>query len=52
MSVGCNAEDVSYWSSKNSPAFDAVGVVEVLVVVSESNTNAAYDSLLDKGVEV
>lgn len=48
--MGCD-EDVSYWSSKNRPAFDAVGVVTDLVVVKVSKTKAAYDSLLDRGVD-
>jgi hypothetical protein len=38
MSVGFTVEEVSYWSSKKRPAFDAVGVVAVLVVVSVSKT--------------
>jgi hypothetical protein len=45
------AEEVSYCSSKKSPAFDAVGVRADLVVVKLSNTNAAYDSLLESGVD-
>ena len=43
-------EVVSYWSSKNRPALDAVGVVMDLVVVSESKTKAANDSFLESGV--
>ena len=42
---------MSYWSSKNKPDFEAVGVVAVLVVVSASKTNAAKDSFFDSGVE-
>ena len=45
-------EAVSYWSSKNKPAFDAVGVVAVLVVVRASKTNEAKESFLESGVEV
>ena len=51
MSVGLTVEDVSYWSSKNRPALDAVGVVAVLVVVKVSKTYAARDSFVDNGVE-
>lgn len=51
MSVGLTVEDVSYWSSKNRPALDAVGVVAVLVVVKVSKTYAASDNLVDNGVE-
>jgi hypothetical protein len=51
MRVGYIAEEVSYWSSKKRPAFDAVGVRADLVVVKLSNTNAAYESLLESGVE-
>ena len=51
IKVGCNVDEVSYCSSKNRPAFEAVVVVTVLVVVSESKTNAAKDNLFDKGVE-
>jgi len=38
MSVGLTDEAVSYCSSKNRPAFDAVGVVAVFVVVRVSKT--------------
>lgn len=51
MSVGLTDEEVSYWSSKNSPDFEAVGVVAVLVVVKVSKTYAASDSLVDSGVD-
>jgi hypothetical protein len=51
MSVGFTVEAVSYWSSKNNPAFDAVGVVAVLVVVKVSKTYADRDSLVDNGVD-
>lgn len=51
MRVGLTAEDVSYWSSKNKPALEAVGVVAVLVVVKVSKTYAASDSFEDNGVE-
>lgn len=43
-------DPVSYWSSKKSPALDAEGVVAVFVVVRESNTYAANESLFDSGV--
>lgn len=51
INVGCNVDEVSYCSSKNRPAFEAVGVVTDFVVVSESKTNAAKDSFFDKGVD-
>lgn len=41
---------VSYCSSKNRPALEAVGVVIDFVVVSESNTKAANDNFFDSGV--
>ncbi len=44
-------EAVSYCSSKKRPAFEAVGVVAVLVVVKVSKTNAASESFVDRGVE-
>ena len=50
MSVGCKADAVSYWSSKNKPAFEAVVVVAVLVVVRASKTKAANESFFDSGV--
>lgn len=43
---------MSYCSSKNRPAFEAVVVVTDFVVVSESKTNAAKDSFFENGVEV
>lgn len=49
--MGCKDEVVSYCSSKNKPALDAVGVVTDFVVVNVSNTKAAKDSFLDRGVE-
>ena len=52
MSVGWSVEDVSYCNSKKRPALEAVGVVTDLVVVSESKTKAAYESLFDNGVDV
>ena len=51
MSVGLAVDEASYCSSKNSPAFEAVGVVTDLVVVRVSKIKAASDSLVDKGVE-
>jgi hypothetical protein len=51
MSVGCSCEEVSYCNSKNRPALEAVGVVEVLVVVRASNTKAANESFFDSGVD-
>jgi hypothetical protein len=51
MSVGFAVDDASYCSSKNSPAFDAVGVVTDFVVVRVSKTKAARDSLVDNGVD-
>lgn len=51
MSVGLTVEVVSYWSSKNKPALDAVGVVAVFVVVKVSKTYAASDNFVDNGVE-
>jgi hypothetical protein len=51
MSVGFTDDAVSYWSSKNRPAFEAVGVVAVLVVVRVSKIYAARDSFVDRGVE-
>ena len=52
MRVGCCVGEISYCNSKKRPALDAVGVVTDLVVVKVSKTNAARESLLDKGVEV
>ena len=51
MSVGFNVDEASYCNSKKSPAFDAVGVVRDLVVVSVSNTKAARESFVDSGVD-
>lgn len=51
ISVGWSSEAVLYCSSKKSPAFEAVGVVAVLVVVRASNTNAAKESFLERGVD-
>lgn len=51
IKVGLTDEEASYCSSKNRPALDAVGVVTDLVVVRVSNTKAAYDSFVDRGVE-
>lgn len=51
MSVGLVVDDASYCSSKKSPAFDAVGVVRDLVVVSVSKTKAARESFVDNGVD-
>jgi hypothetical protein len=42
---------VSYCNSKNRPAFDAVGVVAVFVVVRVSNTYAARESFVERGVD-
>lgn len=50
MSVGFAVEEASYCSSKKRPAFEAVGVVTDLVVVSVSKTNAASESFVDNGV--
>ena len=43
---------MSYCSSKNRPAFEAVALVAVFVVVRLSKTYAAYESFLESGVEV
>lgn len=51
MSVGFIVDEASYCNSKKRPAFDAVGVVKDLVVVSVSNTKAARESFVDSGVE-
>jgi hypothetical protein len=51
MRMGLVEADVSYCSSKNRPAREAIGVVAVFVVVSASKTYAARESLLDKGVD-
>jgi hypothetical protein len=51
IKVGCDVEAVSYCNSKKSPAFDAVGVVAVFVVVSVSNTYAARESFVERGVD-
>ena len=45
-------DDVSYWNSKKRPALEAVGVVTDFVVVRVSKTKAAYESLLERGVDV
>ena len=50
MSVGFAVDEASYCSSKKRPAFEAVGVVTDLVVVSVSKTNAASESFVDSGV--
>ncbi len=42
---------MSYCNSKKRPAFDAVGVVAVLVVVRASKTKAANDNFFDSGVD-
>jgi hypothetical protein len=42
--------EVSYWSSNNKPALDALGVVRDFVVVKVSNRNAAWDIFWDRGV--
>ena len=51
ISVGCVADVVSYWSSKNKPALDAEGVVADFVVVRESKMYAAKDNLFESGVD-
>jgi hypothetical protein len=51
MSVGLTVDAVSYWSSKNKPDLDAVGVVAVLVVVKVSKTYAARESFVESGVD-
>lgn len=42
---------LSYWSSRNRPALDAVGVVADFVVVRVSNRNAKRDIFCDRGVD-
>lgn len=49
--TGCTDGVASYCNSIKRPAFEAVGVVIDLVVVRVSNTKAAYDSLVESGVE-
>jgi len=51
IKVGFTDDDPSYCNSRNRPAFEAVGVVTDFVVVSVSKTKAAYEILLDNGVE-
>lgn len=51
IKVGFVDDEPSYCNSKNRPAFEAVGVVTVLVVVNESKTKAARESFVDSGVE-
>lgn len=41
----------SYCNSRNKPALEAVDVVIDFVDVSESKTNAAYESFVDNGVD-
>lgn len=48
--MGFAVEEASYCNSKKRPAFEAVGVVTDLVVVSVSKTNAARESFVDNGV--
>ena len=43
---------VSYCNSKKRPALEAVALVAVFVVVRLSKTYAAYESFLERGVEV
>ena len=45
------AEEASYCNSKNSPDFEAVGVVRDFVVVNVSKTNAANEIFVDRGVD-